>query len=164
MTWMIQQDPFNELRSVQEDVNRIFNAAFTRPGQEERGLEKVSWAPHIDIYEGEQSIVLEADLPGVKASDFSLSVENNILTLRGERRLEKDVKGDRYHRIERQYGRFRRTFNLPSSINVEKVAADLRDGVLRVTLPKREEVRARQIEVEVKGEGARGAAGSGQAG
>jgi HSP20 family protein len=78
--------------------------------------------------------------------------------------LEKDVKGDRYHRIERQYGRFTRTFNLPSSVNVEKVGAELRNGVLRVTLPKREEVRARQIQVEVKGETARGAAGSAQAG
>lgn len=123
-------------------------------------MEKVSWAPHVDIYEGEQAIVLEADLPGVKATDFTLAVENNILTLSGERRLEKDVKGDRYHRIERQYGRFTRTFNLPSSVNVEKVGAELRDGVLRVTLPKREEVRARQIRVEVKGEATRGAAAS----
>lgn len=163
MTWMIQRDPFNELRGIQDDVNRIFNAAFPRGG-EERGLEKVSWTPHVDIYEGEQAIVLEADLPGVKATDFTLAVENNILTLSGERRLEKDVKGDRYHRIERHYGRFTRTFNLPSSVNVEKVGAELRNGVLRVTLPKREEVRARQIQVEVKGETARGAAGSAQAG
>ncbi|MFM8395540.1 MAG: Hsp20/alpha crystallin family protein [Acidobacteriota bacterium] len=159
MNWMIQRDPFNELRGIQDDVNRIFNTAFPRLG-EERGMEKVSWAPHVDIYEGEQAIVLEADLPGVKATDFTLAVENNILTLSGERRLEKDVKGDRYHRIERQYGRFTRTFNLPSSVNVEKVGAELRDGVLRVTLPKREEVRARQIRVEVKGEATRGAAAS----
>ncbi len=158
MTWLIQRDRFNDWRGIQEDVNRIFNATFSQT-EEEQSMEKMNWAPQVDIYEGEQSIVLEADLPGVKASDFSLSLENNILTLRGERRLEKDVKGDRYHRIERHYGRFTRTFNLPSTVNVEKVAAELRDGVLRVTLPKREEVRSRQIQVEVKG-----AAGAGQAG
>ena len=153
MTWMINRDAFNDLRGVQADVNRIFSAAFPRLSEPGEGLEKGSWVPAVDISEGELAIILEADLPGVKPSDFRLSVENNVLTLSGERRMEKmanEVKGERHHRIERQYGRFTRTFTLPATINVEKVSAEFRDGVLRVTLPKREEVRARQIQVTVR--------------
>ncbi|NDD63793.1 MAG: Hsp20/alpha crystallin family protein [Acidobacteria bacterium] len=150
MTWMIGRDPFSDLRGIQADVNRIFNGAFPRYAEQPETTERGSWAPGVDISEGEQAIVLEADLPGVKPADFKLSIENNVLTLSGERRAERDVKLEKSHRIERHYGRFTRTFTLPATINVEKVSAELRDGVLRVTLPKREEVRARQIQVTVR--------------
>lgn len=150
MTWMIGRDPFNNLRGLEADVNRIFNTAFPRYGEAGEVLEKGSWTPGVDITEGELAIVLEADLPGVRPADFRLSIENNVLTLSGERRAERGVTGEKAHRVERQYGRFARTFTLPASVNVEKVSAELREGVLRVTLPKREEVRARQIQVTVR--------------
>ncbi len=155
MTWMIRRDPMSELRNVQEEVNRIFNTTFPKWFQNEEGLVKGNWTPSVDIYEGENSIVLEADLPGLKAEDFRLSIENYVLTLTGERKFEKEAKGESYHRVERQYGSFTRTFSLPTTVNVDQVAAEFRDGVLRVTLPKREEVKARQIQVAVKAEGAR---------
>lgn len=154
MTWMIGRDPFSDLRGLQADVNRIFNNTFPRYSEAGEVLEKGSWTPEVDITEGELAIVLEADLPGVKPTDFRLSIENNVLTLSGERRAERGVMGEKAHRIERTYGRFARTFTLPTSVNVEKVSAELREGVLRVTLPKREEVRARQIQVTVRADGA----------
>jgi HSP20 family protein len=104
----------------------------------------------VDIYEDENSIVLEADLPGVKPEDFKLSIENYKLSLSGERKFEREQKGENYHRVERSYGSFTRTFALPSTVNVDNVKAEFKDGVLRVTLAKREEVKARQIEVTVK--------------
>jgi HSP20 family protein len=93
--------------------------------------------------------MLEADLPGVKPEDFKLSIENYKLTLSGERKFEKEQQKDNWHRVERSYGTFTRTFALPNTVNVEEVKAEFRDGVLRVSLPKREEVKARQIEVKV---------------
>ena len=96
----------------------------------------------MDIFENADSIVLEADLPGVKPGDFELSVENYTLTLRGERKFEKKTEGDNYHRVERSYGSFTRTFTLPSTVNLESVDAEFRDGVLRVTIAKRAEIKA----------------------
>lgn len=152
MTWLIQRDPFNGWRGIQEDMNRIFSTTTARPAQAEEGLVRGNWVPLVDIQEGESSIILEADLPGLKPGDFKLSIENNILTLSGERRREKSTASGSYHRVERQYGSFTRTFTLPSTVDVEKVAAEFRHGVLRVTLPKREELRARQIQIEVRAE------------
>jgi HSP20 family protein len=151
MNWMVERDTLGEWRRVQEDVNRIFNGAFPRWGEQEEGLRKGSWTPQVDILEGANAIVLEVDLPGVKAEDFRLSIENFVLTIQGERRVEKEAKGEQYHRVERHYGTFARSFTLPTTVQVEQVAAEIRDGVLRITLPKREEVKARQIEVTVRG-------------
>jgi HSP20 family protein len=172
MTWAIHRDPFNGWRGVPGDVGRLFNAGLARPAQPTRlprpaEAASGSWTPLVDIQEGEQSIILEADLPGLKPGDFKLSVENNVLTLSGERQRErpekpeKEMKAERYERVERQYGRFTRTFTLPTTVDVEKATAEFRHGVLRVTLPKREELRARQIRIEVKSdaESATGAAG-----
>ncbi|MFN0087136.1 MAG: Hsp20/alpha crystallin family protein [Blastocatellia bacterium] len=149
---MIKSDPFHELKSAQQDFGRLFGGAFPRIFMGEEVLSG-SWSPQVDIFEDENSIVLEADLPGIKAGDFKLSIENFKLTLSGERRFEKGAKSENWHRVERSYGSFTRTFSLPSTVNVDGVKADLRDGVLQVTLPKREEVKARQIQVEVKSEG-----------
>jgi HSP20 family protein len=151
MSLILRRDPFNEFRSLQEDFNRAFGTAFPRLFGEE-GLTNGKWVPSVDIREGENEIVLEADLPGLKPGDFDLSVENRVLTLKGERKFEKQSETDNYHRIERSYGSFTRTFTLPSTVNVEAVGAEFKNGVLRVTLPKKEEVRARQIQVKVNGE------------
>ena len=151
MSWMIRRSALNDFRNLQGEFNRFLDASFPRVFGEESVLQ-ANWNPAVDLAENENSIVLEADLPGVKNGDFDLSIENYILTLRGERKFEKKSEHDNYHRVERSYGRFVRTFTLPSTINVEGVQAEFKDGVLRVTLPKREEVRARQIKIDVKSE------------
>jgi len=145
-----RRDPTNELKNLQEDFNRFFG--FLPRLFNEEGLLRGSWSPAVDIYEDRDSITLEADLPGLKAGDFELSVENYTLTLRGERRFEKKSEGDNYHRVERSYGSFTRSFTLPPTVNVENLQAEFKDGVLRVTMPKREEVKPRQIQVSVKTE------------
>jgi HSP20 family protein len=149
MSWMIKRDPFGELRNFQEDFNRIFSSTLPRIINGEEGLLGGNWAPSVDIYEDQNLITLEADLPGLKPGDFNLSIENYRLTLSGERKFEKEKKGDNWRRVERSYGSFTRAFSLPSTVNVDAVNAEFKDGVLRVTLPKKEEVKARQIQVTV---------------
>ena len=149
MSWMIKRDPLSELRNFQEDFNRVFSSTLPRLFNGEEGLLRGNWSPGVDIYEDQNSITLEADLPGMKPGDFNLSIENYRLTLSGERKFEKENKGDNWRRVERSYGNFTRTFSLPSTVNVDRVNAEFKDGVLRVTLPKREEVKARQIQVSV---------------
>lgn len=146
MTWMIRRNALSDFRGLQKEFNRFIDASFP---QAEESVLQTSWNPAVDLAENENAIVLEADLPGVKAEDFDLSIENYVLTLRGERKFEKAAEVDNYHRVERSYGRFVRAFTLPSTINVDGVKAEFKDGVLRVTLPKREEVRARQIRIDV---------------
>jgi HSP20 family protein len=133
---------------MQGDFNRLFTTTLPRLFNGEEVLSG-SWSPRVDISESENSIVLEADLPGLKPEDFKLSIENFKLTLSGERKFEEEKKGENWHRVERSYGSFARTFSLPNTVSVEEVKADFKDGVLRVTLPKREEVKARQIEVKI---------------
>jgi HSP20 family protein len=152
MSRIVKRDPFSELRGLQDDFARLFNTTWPRFFNGEEVLSG-SWAPSVDIYEDLNSIVLEADLPGIKPEDFKLSIENYKLTLSGERKFEKDERGENFHRIERSYGSFTRNFTLPSTVNVDEVKAEFKDGVLRVTLPKREEVKAREIQVTVNGPG-----------
>ena len=136
-----------ELATMQERMNRIWGNAF------ERGHEDVTnrgWTPPVDIYETEgREVVLKAELPGLRREDISLTVENSTLTIRGERRRDEGIKEDRYHRIERAYGSFSRSFTLPATVDASRVRAEYRDGVLSVSLPFREEARPRQIQVEV---------------
>jgi|SRR4051812_37876179 len=128
---------------------RSFEDAVTRLLSEPRGARP--WSPSVDIYETENELVLKADLPDVKLEDIEVRVENETLTLRGERKFEKDdaVKG--YHRIERSYGSFTRSFAVPATVDAEKVGAEFRNGVLTVTLPKKEAAKPRQVKIEVKG-------------
>ena len=144
-------DPFRDLRNLQEEVNRLFTGNVGRTFDDE-GIARGAWSPSVDIYENKDQIVLEAELPGMDREDFDLTVENSVITLRGERRFEKKEDTDNYHRVERAYGSFTRSFTLPNTVSGEGASADYRNGVLRVTLPKREETKARRI--EVKGEGA----------
>jgi HSP20 family protein len=147
-------DPFRDLRSLQEEVNRLFSTNLTR-GFGEEGIGRGAWNPSVDIYENKDQIVLEAELPGMNREDFDLTVENNVITLRGERHFEKKDESDNYHRVERSYGSFTRSFTLPQTVSADGATAEYRNGVLRVTLPKREETKARRIEVA----GAEGGAG-----
>ncbi len=148
---MIKYDPFKELRSLQDEMNRIFHSNFPAQFSHEE-MASGGWTPSVDIYESEGEIVLEAELPGMKREDFDVSIENNVITLKGERHFEKNDEGDNYHRVERSYGSFTRSFSLPHSVSAESTSADFKNGILRVSLPKKEEAKARKI--EVKGEDA----------
>src|SRR5437660_10425726 len=143
---IVRYDPFRDLRTLQEEVNRLFSGSMPRAFDDE-GIARGAWSPNVDIYENKDHMVLEAELPGMKREDFELSVENNVITLRGERHFEKKDESDNYHRVERAYGSFTRSFTLPNSVSAEGASAEYRNGVLRITLPKREDTKARRIEV-----------------
>jgi HSP20 family protein len=145
-------DPFRDLRTLQEEVNRLFTGSMPRAFDDE-GIARGAWSPSVDIYENKDQIVLEAELPGMKREDFDLSVENNVITIRGQRQFEKKDESDNYHRVERAYGSFTRSFTLPNTVTAEGANAEYKNGVLRVTLPKREETKARRIEVKGESEG-----------
>ena len=148
---IVRYDPFRDLRTLQEEVNRLFSTNLSHSFADE-GIGRGAWNPNVDIYENKDHIVLEAELPGMKREDFDLTVENNVITLRGERQFEKKDDSDNYHRVERAYGSFTRSFTLPQTVSAEGAVAEYNNGVLRVTLPKREEAKARRI--EISGEGA----------
>jgi HSP20 family protein len=148
---IIKHDPFRELRNLQDEMTRLFIGTAPRGREEMAGG---SWIPSVDIYEDQDKLILEADLPGLNREDFEISVENNVITLKGERKFEKKVEGDNYHRVERSYGGFTRSFTLPQSVTAEGATADFENGILRVSLPKREETKARKIEITGAGENA----------
>lgn len=150
---MIKFDPFRELRTLNDEMNRLFTAV---PASADRGeFARGAWSPNVDIYEDENRLIVEAELPGMDREDFEVLVENNVLTLKGERKFEKKTEGDNYHRVERAYGSFTRQFTLPQTITAEGATADFENGVLRVALPKREETKARKIEITSTGNDAK---------
>jgi len=141
---LITYDPFRELRSLQDEVNRVFSSSFNR----EPGMGRGAWNPSVDIFENKDQIVLEAELPGLSPDDVNISIENNVLTIHGERRFEKKDDDDNFHRVERSYGSFTRSFTLPPTVSSENVEANFDNGVLRLELAKREEAKPRRIEVK----------------
>ena len=146
---IVRYDPFRDLRTLQEEVNRLFSNNLSLSFGEE-GIARGAWNPNVDIYENKDQIVLEAELPGMNRGDFDLTIENNVITLRGERHFEKKDESDNYHRVERSYGSFSRSFTLPQTVSGDGATAEYNDGVLRVTLPKKEETKARRIEIAGK--------------
>ena len=128
-------DPFRDLSSIQGRMNQIFEDALARSRGREEGLRSGMWTPAVDIYESNDSVVVKAELPGVEKDQISVEVKDGILSLRGERKFEKEVKEESYHRIERSYGSFQRSFSLPVSVDQEKVTAQFKNGVLEVTVP-----------------------------
>lgn len=143
---MTRFDPFRDVAVLQDRMNRLFGDVY---GNREEGVLS-SWVPAVDIFENEKKeLVLKAELPDVKKEDVSVTVENSTLTLSGERRLDTEVKKEHYHRIERAYGSFSRSFSLPATVDSAKIAADFKNGVLTVRLPFREEAKPRAINVEV---------------
>jgi len=132
--------------SPDSQLNRLFTDFFGRAMQEQN---LTTWAPAVDIYEGENELVVKADLPEVKPEDLDIRVENNILTIRGERKFEKKVDEKNYLRVERAYGSFARSFSLANTVNSEAIKADYKDGVLTLNIPKREEAKPKQIKVNV---------------
>lgn len=151
---IVRWDPLRDLVMLQDRMNRLFEDSLARTRGEGRregqeGLVTGLWTPPVDIYETDDAIVMKAELPGIDRKDIQLEVRDGVLTLKGERRFEKEVKQENYHRIERAYGAFARSFTLPNTVQPDKVKARFKDGVLEVTLPKAEETRSRQIQVEM---------------
>ena len=146
MATFARLEPFRGLSTLQDQFNRLFNESF-RNHPEESAL--TTWAPSVDIYETPNELVVKADLPDVNEKDMDVRVENNLLTIRGERKFEKSVSEENYLRVERTYGSFSRSFSLPNTVNPEAIGAEYKNGVLTVTLPKREESKPRQVKVTV---------------
>jgi HSP20 family protein len=139
-------DPLRELSIMQDRMNRLFDDA----GRGWRGDEPSStttWSPAVDIYETENEITVHAELPGVDRKDITLNLEKNVLTLKGERRFEKETKHENYHRIERAYGGFSRSFSIPAIVEEDKIQAEYKDGILKISLPKKEQVKPKQIQI-----------------
>ena len=146
---IVRWEPFRDLFQ-DRFVNRFFDEALrARSASDEEWALGGSWAPAVDIYEQNGSLVLKAELAGVDPKDVDVRVENNVLTLHGERKLDSEVKRDNYHRVERAYGAFARSFTLPNVVDTDKIKAEFKDGVLRVTLPKKEEAKPKQISISV---------------
>ncbi len=144
MAMLTRWDPWRELARMQEDLGRVFDDRWSV-----RSGESVGWTPAVDIYEDEEGLTLRFELAGVEPKDVDIRFENGTLTLKGDRKLEREDKRDNYHRIERQYGSFTRGFSLPATVDAEKIKAESRNGVLVVTLPKKAEAKPKSIQVKV---------------
>ncbi|MGB7622356.1 MAG: Hsp20/alpha crystallin family protein [Terriglobia bacterium] len=146
---IVRWEPFRDLITLQERMNRLFDERFGRMRTTEESLDSGSWSPAVDIYETEQDIVLKAELPEIREKDIDIRLENNTLTLKGERKFEKETQEENYHRLERSYGTFSRSFTLPATVDQEKINAEYKDGVLKITLPKKAETKPKQIKVNI---------------
>lgn len=141
-------DPFRDMLSLQDSLVRAFDAAYGRKGSEKE-TPSGTWTPSVDVFEDHDGLQLFVEVPGVSQSDIDLRVEGNTLTLRGQRKLERDEQRQGYHLVERVYGQFQRTFTLPETVDAEHVSAEAKDGVLAIRLPKKPESKPRQIKVQV---------------
>jgi HSP20 family protein len=146
MNGITRRDPFRNLSSWQEQFNRLFDSTLAVRSDDSA---LTPWAPSVDIYETENELVIKADLPDVSEKDIDIRIENNVLTIRGERKFEQKVKEESYLRIERSYGSFSRTFSLPNTVNTDAIKAEYKQGVLSVELPKRAESKPKQVKVNV---------------
>ena len=162
MTVLTRWDPFREFNTLQDRMNRLFRDSFSE-GREE-GLTTTAFAPAVDVYEDEHNVTLKIEVPGIEEKDIDVRIENNTLTVHGERKFEKDEKEENYLRVERQYGSFTRTFTLPNTVETENVSANYDKGVLKIKLAKKAEAKPKQIKVNVgseralEGKGAKSAA------
>ncbi|MBF0588568.1 MAG: Hsp20/alpha crystallin family protein [Magnetococcales bacterium] len=145
MTALIHADPFRQLRAMHDEFNRMFDRSYS----EGQGM-MTEWPLRVDIREDKEAITIRADVPGMQQEDITVHLDQGQLTLSGERKFEDEARQEDYHRVERAYGRFSRTFQLPTTTDVERVDASYTNGVLEVVLPKKEEAKPRAIEVKVK--------------
>ena len=140
-------DPFRGVGDIQTEMNRLFDNFVGRPAAAAAG-ERV-WLPAVDVHETKDDLVLSFDIPGVSQKDVQLTITGDLMTVRGERRFEREATENTYHRVERVYGRFERSVQLPMTVQTDKVKANYRDGVLEVKLPKAEEVKPREIKIDL---------------
>ena len=146
---IVRWDPFRELSTMQDRVNRIFGDYYR--GLDDDVMRRGAWVPPVDIYDnGNHELVIKAELPDMNKDDIEIIVENNMLTLRGEKKMDNEMKEEYCHRIERTYGAFSRSFSLPTTVDTTKVSADYKSGVLTIKLPVREEAKPKQIQVKVQ--------------
>ena len=143
---IIRWDPFKDLLTLREKMNRLFEETFTGRG-EEKDLISGTWTPSVDIYETENALVLTAEVPGIKGDDIEIKIEDNTLILQGQRKFEKETKEENYHRIERSYGSFYRSFTLPNSVDQDKIQAEHENGILKITMPKKPELKPKKVKV-----------------
>jgi len=149
---LVRWDPFREFAQIQDRLNRVFNDAYSRgPVNTDEGLMTTgTWLPPVDIYQnGDHELVLKAELPDMTREDIDITVDNGTLAIRGEKKLSNEVKEDQFHRMERRYGTFSRSFSLPPTVDPSRVSADYKQGVLTVRLPMREDAKPRSIKVDV---------------
>ncbi|MBX3303287.1 MAG: Hsp20/alpha crystallin family protein [Nitrospira sp.] len=146
---LVRWDPFRELEEVSDRLNRMFARPVTRATNGKETMIVADWTPSVDISETESEYQIKAEIPDVKKEDVKVTLEDGVLTIQGERKYEKEEKGKKYHRIERSYGSFVRTFSLPDVIDDDKVQAEFKDGVLNLHLPKSEKAKPKAIEVKV---------------
>ena len=138
---LVKWDPFREFNMLPARFGNFFGKDWEVP------LSTTAWNPSVDVFENENEVVFKAELPGMNAKDIEVKLENNVLTLKGERHFEKETKEENYHRVERAYGNFSRSFALPTEVNGYKVTAEYKDGILKIVLPKREETKAKPIKI-----------------
>ena len=143
---IIRWDPFRDIITLREKMNRLFEDAVMARG-EEKDMISSTWIPSVDIYETENSLILTAEIPGVDENNIEIKIEDNTLSLKGERLFEKETTEENYHRIERSYGSFYRSFAIPRSVDQEKIRAEHDNGVLRITMPKKPESKPKTVKV-----------------
>ena len=148
MTVLTRWEPFREFSTLQDRMNRLFRESYNEPGRDE-SLVASGFAPAVDVYEDEHNVTLKIEVPGIDEKDIDIRVENNLLTVHGERKIEKEEREENYRRVERQYGSFTRTFSLPNTVDTDNVQASYDKGVLKITLPKKAEAKPKQIKVNV---------------
>ena len=147
---IVRWDPFRELTDMQSRMNRLFGEFYGRRTEDDL-LPRSTWWPPVDIYENDkQELVLKAELPDMKRDDIKLVVDNNVLTISGEKTCDSEMKDENCHRVERTYGQFTRSFTLPGTVDADKIRADAKNGILTVFVPKRPEAKPRSIEVKVQ--------------
>lgn len=142
---IIRWDPFGDFMTLRDRMNRLFEDMSS--SKEEKDLMTRAWAPSVDIYENENEVVLNAEIPGVDEKDVEIKVEDNTLILKGERKFEKEAKEENYHRIERSYGSFFRSFALPGYIEQDRIEAEHENGILRIRMPKKPELKPRKVKI-----------------
>jgi len=151
MTLITRWDPFREFVTLQDRMNRLFRDSYGNENREE-ALTTTTFAPPVDVYEDEHNVTLKIEVPGIEEKDIDVQIENNTLTVHGERKFEREEKEENYRRVERQYGSFTRTFTLPTTVDADKVQANYEKGVLKIQLPKKAEAKPKQIKVNVGSE------------
>ena len=151
MTTIVRWDPLKEMTTLQDRMNRVFEETWGRTRRAEEDYVTGSWMPAVDVRETKEAVEIQAELPGIDPKDVNVSVEGGVLTIKGSRLFEKATEGETYHRVERAYGSFERSFTLPTNVDPEKINAAFRQGLLHLTLPKREEAKPKAISIKVEG-------------
>jgi HSP20 family protein len=149
MTTIVRWDPYREVGTLQERMNRLFDEVWGRGRREDESVTG-NWMPSVDVKETKDALQIFTELAGIDPKDVEVTVEGGVLTLKGQRNFEKAVEGESYHRVERAYGSFERSFTLPTNVDADKIQATYKHGVLQLSLPKREEAKPKAIAIKIQ--------------